>query len=89
VELETLRQLPEWFPTADIEFPLDPSYEPDAEPHNEDHEAVFACLQRCRAAKLVEPVGEQHMYYAAMKSRGCRLTPLGRHYWRLATEGRI
>ena len=43
-------------------------------------------LQRCRAAKLVEPVGEDHMYYAAMNSRSCALTPLGRHYWRMASN---
>jgi hypothetical protein len=89
VELEVLRRLPEWFPTADYEFPLDPSYEPDAEPHDEAHEEVFGGLQTCRDAKLVEPVGEQHLYYAAMNSRTCRLTALGRHYWRLANEGRV
>lgn len=89
VELETLRRLPEWFPTSTAEFPLDPSYEPLAEPEHPEHEQVFACLQKCRAAKLVEPVGEEHMYFAAIRSRACRLTPLGAHYWRLANEGRI
>jgi hypothetical protein len=29
------------------------------------------------------------MYYAAMNSTGCRLTALGGHYRRLASEGRI
>jgi uncharacterized caspase-like protein len=84
-----LRKLPEWFPQPNSKFDLDPSYEPDAEPANEEHEWIFGCLQKCRAAKLAEPVGEEHMYYAAMKSKSCRLTPLGRHYWRLANEGRI
>lgn len=84
-----LRLLPEWFPQPDAEFLLDPSYEPDAEPTDEEHEGIFRSLQKCRAAKLVEPVGEEHMYYAAMNSKPCRLTPLGRHYWRLANEGRI
>jgi uncharacterized caspase-like protein len=89
VEVDILRQLPAWFPTADHLFPLDPSYEPDAEPKNADHEEVFGHLQRCRASKLVEPVDEVHMYYAAMKRTSCRLTPLGVHYWRLAQSGRI
>jgi uncharacterized caspase-like protein len=84
-----LRQLPRWFPTPDHVFPLDPSYEPDAQPRDADHEQIFGDLQRCRAAKLVEPVGEEHMYFAAMRSTGCQLTPLGRHYWRLAQAGRI
>ena len=46
-------------------------------------------LQRCRDAKLVEAVNAEFMYFAAMNSTGCRLTPLGRHYWRMAQEGRI
>lgn len=84
-----LRRLPGWFPTDDHEMPLDPSYEPDAEPDHPEHEAVFAQLQKCRAAKLVEPVGEEHMYYAAIRSTSCCLTELGRLYWRLANDGRI
>ncbi len=89
VDMDVLRQLPKWFPSPLDEFALDPSYEPDAEPHDEEHERIFGYLQRCRAAKLVEPVGEQHMYYAAMNGKSCRLTPLGRHYWRLVNDGRI
>ncbi len=89
VSLEILRHLPKWFPSPDSEFSLDPSYEPDAEPHDPGHEETFGYLQKCRAAKLVEPVGEAHMYYAAMNSKSCRLTPLGRYYRRLANEGRL
>ncbi len=89
VALEELRQLPSFFPQEDAHLPLDPSYEPDAQPHHPEHEAIFAILQRCRAAKLVEPVGVQHMYYAAMQGKSCRLTPLGRHYWRVANQGRL
>jgi len=29
------------------------------------------------------------MYYAAINSTGCRLTPLGKHYWSLVKAGRI
>ncbi|SUA46439.1 caspase family protein [Nocardia africana] len=89
VPLETLRRLPLWFATPDETYRLDPSYEPDAEPKHPEHEAVFAQLQACRANKLVEPDGHQHMYYAAMQSLGCRLTPLGRHYWQLAKRDRL
>jgi len=89
VDVTILRRLPEWFATPDAKFPLDSSYEPDAEPHHEDKEEVFGLLQKCRAAHLVEPIGEIHMYYAAMNNKACALTPLGRHYWRLANEGRI
>lgn len=89
LDVTILRRPPEWFDGADAVFALDPSFEPDAEPEHPENEAVFACLQRCRAAKLVEPVDEEHMYYAAMNSTGCRLTSLGQHYWRLANAGRI
>lgn len=89
VPLDELRRLTTIFPTADHQLPLDPSYEPDADPKDPDHEATFAILQRCRAAKLVEPVGHDHMYFAAMQSLPCRLTALGQHYWRLAERNRL
>lgn len=89
VPLEVLRRIPEWFAQPDAELPLDPSYEPEVEPHDVEKEKVFGHLQRLRAARLLEPVGEEHMYFAAMNRKGCVLTPLGRHYWRLAKEQRI
>lgn len=87
--LHVLRKLPHWFPSSDHVFPLDPSYEPDAEPNHPDNEQTFGELQKCVSARLVEPVGADHMYFAAMQSEGCRLTPLGRRYRRLAAEGRF
>jgi hypothetical protein len=89
VPLPTLRLLTTWFPTSDYDFHLDPSYEPDADPEHPEHEKIFGQLQKCRAAKLVEPVGSEHMYYAAMDSLSCRLTPLGRHYWSMVEAGKI
>jgi uncharacterized caspase-like protein len=89
VPLAILRRLPDWFPDPSAEFALDPSFEPDAQPRNAANEEIFGQLQKCRAAKLVEPVGEEHMYFAAMNSASCRLTALGRHYWRLASDERI
>lgn len=89
VPLDEIRMLKAIFATVDGELRLDRSYEPDAEPHDADHETTFGILQRCRAAKLVEPVGHEHMYCAAMESGSCRLTPLGRHYWLLADKGRL
>ncbi len=94
VACESLRKLPDYFPTADYIFSLDPSYEPcrpDGFTHerNEENERAFACLQKYRAARLVEPVGAEHMYYAAINTKACRLTKLGQFYWRLAQDGRI
>jgi len=89
VPLAELRQICDLFPVADHVFPLDPSYEPSAEPRNPEHELAFSTLQKYRAAKLVRPVDAEHMYFAAMESKACRLTPLGRHYWQVAKAGRL
>ncbi len=89
IDLELLRLLPEYFESPQAEHLLDPSYEPDAKPRNRENEKIFSHLQRLRAVRLVVPVGEEHMYYAAMNSKSCKLTPLGQFYWRLASEGRL
>jgi hypothetical protein len=89
VPLETLRKLTQWFPTAQFDYPLDPTYEPTANAIRHSNEKIFAGLQKYRACRLVEPIGEEHMYYAAMNSTGCRLTALGKHYWSMVKAGRI
>jgi len=89
VPLDQLRQITRFFPAADTVMALDPSFEPEAEPRNPENEASFAILQKYRAAKLLEPVDTEHLYFAAMENKGCRLTPLGRHYWQVAHEGRL
>lgn len=89
VKDELLLLLPVYFSRPEAEHSLDPSYEPDLPPKNEVNEEIFGNLQSFRAARLVEPVGEEHMYYAAKNSRSCRLTRLGAFYWQLAAKGRI
>lgn len=89
VPIQDLRQLSRIFSTPETTLPLDPSYEPTVEPRDLSHEMDFSILQKCRAAKLVEPVGAEHLYFAAMENQGCRLTPLGRLYWTLANQDRL
>lgn len=89
VGLHILRKLPNYFPYAHDELALDPSYEPDAKPKHKENEEMFAHLQKLRAARLLVPIGHEHMYYAAMQSKSCKLTPLGRFYWRLAKDNRL
>lgn len=94
-----LRKLCTYFPEATGEYQLDPSYEftnsPDVEheyiePYaNEVHVEIFKELQMYESVGLIEPVDEEHMYFAAMKSKSCKLTPLGLHYWRLAKDKRF
>ena len=89
VPLDLLRRITKHFPVPAEDRPLDPSYEPAVEPRNPKNEETFADLQRLRAAGLVEPLGEEHMYYAAVNSGACRLTRLGLYYWRVVNDGRI
>jgi hypothetical protein len=89
IDVAILRRLPSWFASADAEFPLSPRHEHTAEPHDSEAEGTFRCLQRCNRVKLVEPIDEEDMYYAAINATGCRLTALGRFYWKLADTGRI
>jgi hypothetical protein len=89
VPLEILRRLPEYFPAEISEFQLDPSFEPDADPKHPEHEAIFKNLQRLRDARLLAAVGEDHMFYAAINSKSCKLTPLGKFHWCLAKNGKL
>ena len=89
IPADVLRRLPELFEQPDATHALDPSYEPTEEPRHEENERAFGELQRMRDARLVEVVHAPHMYGAAMGSTGCRLTPLGRHYWTLANNGAL
>lgn len=98
ISLEILRRLPEYFPDATSYFRLDPSFEPDRAnvpeefkniPVNEDNVRIFKELQSCNRHGLVIPVDAEHMFYAAIKSTGCKLTATGAHYRRLAAMNRI
>lgn len=89
VPLEILRRLPKYFVTPNSQLPLDPSFEPDLPPKNPTNEATFADLQKYRAARLVVPIGEEHMFYAAKNSKSCELTPLGQFYWELAKGNKL
>lgn len=55
-----------------------------AEPRNN---RVFSLLQKYNRHGLLVPVGADHMWNAAMESKFCRLTLLGKHYRRLADQG--
>jgi hypothetical protein len=89
VPLQELRMLSTLFATPDAVFPLDPSYEDTEDPRDAEHEAILKVFQRYRPAKLLDPVGEDHLYYACMHRTGAVLTPLGQHYWHMAKEHRL
>ena len=87
VPLETLRKLPEWFPEAEFTFPLLPAHEPEHPDFAPQLGDIFAQLQKCNRHSLIEPVDAEHMYFAAINSKGCRLTALGAYYRELAIKG--
>lgn len=80
----------------DEEYCLDPSYEfsnydgsvdrqekPYATP---EHVAIFKDLQALERIGLVSPTGEEHMYWAAMRSKTCHLTKDGQFAWLLMNK---
>ena len=89
VEPAKLRELVAMFSDPYAKLDLDPSFEPTEEPRHDINERKFSVLQDCRAAKLVEPIEEQHLYFAAMRKGTCRLTALGRHYWLQVHKGHV
>ena len=68
---------------------LDDTYEPDSANPNAENVKKFGVLQKYNRVNLVIPVGAEHMYYAAMENKSCKLTPLGIHYWNLVKNNRI
>ena len=99
VSKSVLRKLHQYFEEATSEFPLNPSFEftntPDfnheyKEPYAKQNNVdIFKELQLFESVGLIEPVGEEHMYFAAMNSKSCKLTPLGVHYWKLSKDKRF
>ncbi len=90
IPLNVLRKIIEYFPAPEQEYDLDPSYEfTNKGGATPEHVGIFKDLQKFEGVNLVVPVGEEHMYFAAMNSKSCKLTALGYHYWRLVKESRI
>lgn len=91
---DLLRQMHALFPNPDYDYPLDPTYEEDKRhaldtTRNTEHEQIFRILRKLNQLHLVEPVGEEYMYWAAIKSKSCRLTTKGYSFWRLVDQNSI
>ncbi len=86
---EYLRLLPVYFARIDDLFALDPSFEPSSDIPSAENTRKFAIVQQMRDAGLVVAVDAPHLYGAAMSSKSCRLTALGRRYWKQARDGRV
>lgn len=96
VDISIIRRICTDFPSEDAEMPIDPSFEPTnsldvmhevIQPYaNPDNTKIFSDLQKLEGIGLVVPVGEEHMYFAAMRSKTCALTSIGKQYWRLVKD---
>jgi hypothetical protein len=84
-----LRQLPNYFASEDHRYQLDPTYEFTHPSHTPEHVAIFDAFKLYRDARLLRPVQDKDLYFAALNATAVALTPLGRFYWRLAQQGRI
>jgi len=93
LKMEELRQLTSLFPDPNYDYPLDPSYEPESDCSKIENMAKFKVLQHFNRVNLVVPFGEpedrNHMYFAAIDCKSCRLTALGKHYWNLVKKGHV
>ena len=99
VDIRIIRKLCEYFNDEDEIMALDPSFEPTnsnavkhevIEPYaDEENVLKFSDLQKLEGIGLVVPEAEDHMYFAAMHSKGCKLTPIGKQYWRLVKDNKI
>lgn len=70
-------------------FDLSPEFEPTAEPRNHINETIFSELQKLTALNILESVDEEHMYFAAINSKGCQLTSRGQFYWEKMKKNEI
>ncbi len=84
-----LRMIRTYFPSPYDEYRLDPQHEDTVPGHDPEKARVLKELQKMERVGLVVPVGEEHMYYAAMNSKPCKLTAMGVQYWKLVGSGNI
>lgn len=94
IAIDELRRITEFFKTPYNEYALDPTYEhdkheADMKDVNLEHEKIFSILQKYVKLNLVIPVNADHMYYAAINHKSCKLTAQGQHYWNLVHKGNI
>lgn len=94
IAIDELRRITEFFKTPYNEYALDPTYEhdkheADTKDVNLEHEKIFSILQKYVKLNLVIPVDADHMYYAAINHKSCKLTAQGQHYWNLVHKGNI
>lgn len=99
VPLQIIKEAMTYFADPSKPLKLDPSFEKTNDP-DVKHEykkpyaypenvAKLKNLQKLVSIGLVVPDGAEHMYFAAMDGKACKLTAVGQHYWKLVKDGKI
>jgi len=84
IDISVLRKIINYFDEPCNEYKLDPSYEFTNTSHAiAENVSILKDLQKLESIGLVVPNGEEHMYFAAINSKSCKLTVIGQHYWQL------
>jgi len=96
---EVMNNLGVFFPGREDVFALDPSFEDTNDPAivhpttlpyaDAENVKKFKQLQQLQSVGLVTPVDRPYMYFAAMDSTGCKLTTLGKHYWKMMRHNNV
>ena len=73
---DELRRLPQFFPTADHQYTMDPSYEVTRSEAIPEHLAIFRLFKHYRDARLLRPSFDEDLFFAAIRSHAVELTPL-------------
>lgn len=99
IPLECVRKITKYFSNPNEEMRLNPSFENTNTPENiiepiepfanQENVKILKDLQKMASVGLVKPVDEEHMYFAAMKSKSCQLTSAGKHFWDLVNKNKI
>ena len=96
IEISELKKIVCFFKNDNEVYTLDPSYEKTniqgCEYKNKPPYAIaenvekMTILQKYNRNGLLIPYGATDMYFAAMDNKGCILTPLGKHYYKMIKE---
>jgi len=89
IDHRTLKKTMNYFKIHDYFLRLDPSFEPSSDCCIPENAVKFGHLQTLVKMGLVKPYGAEHMYYAAINSKGCQLTLSGQEYWQLVKNNLI
>ena len=89
IDYAILQKMKQYFPDKRYKVPLFPECLKSQGSTNEKAIRKYKNLQKMVRCGLVEPINEEHMYYAALHKKHCGRTEKGLQYWYLVESGQI